>query len=72
MVGDRSEFSGAGGGRVPWTGAVSIFIMSLRLKEMTCRNPAEKHWTGLSSLTNAPLLLPIPGAMDLPERWEKT
>lgn len=57
---------------MPWTGAVSIFIMSQRLKKMTCRSPAEKRGTGLSSLTNAPPLLPIPGAMDPPEMWEKT
>ena len=57
---------------MPWTRAVNIFIMSLRLKEMTWRNPAEKHGTGLPSLTNATPLLPISGAMDPPERWEKT
>lgn len=55
---------------MPWTGAVSIFI--IRLKEITCRSPTEKHGTGLPSLTNAPPLLLIPAATDPPEVWEKT
>lgn len=69
MVGDRSEFSEAGGERVKWIGVVNIFTMSLRLKEMTYRNLAEDSGEGLWNLTNACSLLPISRAMNSPQRW---
>lgn len=66
MVGDRSEFSG--GRRMKCPEREQLASLTLRLKEMTRRSPAERCGTGLLSLTNVQLFLPIPGAMDPPER----